>query len=44
LETFIDRPISAVFIGISALLLLAQVVAALRRTKPPIKLAEGAFD
>ncbi len=44
LETFIDRPISAVFVGISALLILAQIVAALRRTRPPIKLPESAFD
>jgi TctA family transporter len=44
LETFIDRPISATFVAISALLILAQIVAALRRAKPPVRLSEGAFD
>ena len=44
LRTFIDRPISATFVALSALLILAQIVAALRRSKPPIKLAETAFD
>jgi len=33
---FIDRPISAWFIGASALLVLVQVTAFLRRSKPPV--------
>jgi putative tricarboxylic transport membrane protein len=44
LETFIDRPISAVFVGLSVLLVMAQIVAALRRARPPIRLPEEAFD
>ena len=44
LETFIDRPISAFFIGVSVLLLLAQVVATMRKTKPPIRVPEEAFE
>jgi len=44
LATFVDRPISAVFVGLCLLLILAQVYAALRRTKPPIRVPEAAFD
>jgi len=44
LSTFIDRPISAAFIGLSVLLVLLQVYAALRRTKPPVRIPEEAFD
>ena len=44
LETFIDRPISAVFLAVCVLLILLQVYAALRRTKPPIKIPEAAYD
>jgi TctA family transporter len=44
LETFIDRPISAFFVGLSVLLLLAQVYAALRKAKPPVRVPEAAFD
>ena len=44
LATFVDRPISAVFLGLCLLLILAQVYAALRRTKPPIRVPEAAFD
>ena len=44
LSTFIERPISATFIALSAILLLTQVYLALRRTKPPIKIPEEAFD
>ncbi len=44
LATFVDRPISAVFVGLSLLLTLAQVYAALRRTKPPIRVPEAVFD
>ena len=44
LSTFVDRPISAVFLGLCALLILAQVYAALRKTKPPVMVPEEAFD
>ncbi len=44
LETFIDRPIAAVFVGISVLLVAAQIVAALRRSRAPIRIPEEAFD
>ncbi len=44
LMTFIDRPISAVFLGCCVLLLLIQVYAAIRRTKPPIQITQEAFD
>ena len=44
LETFVDRPISAVFLALCALLILAQVYAAVRRTKPPVLIPEEAFD
>ncbi len=44
LSTFVDRPISAVFLGLCALLILAQVYAALRKTKPPVRVPEEAFD
>jgi putative tricarboxylic transport membrane protein len=44
LATFVDRPISAVFVAMSVVLVLAQVYAALRRAKPPIKVPEEAFD
>ena len=44
LATFIDRPISAVFIAGSVLLLLIQVYAALRRVKPPIAIPSDAHD
>jgi TctA family transporter len=44
LETFIDRPISAFFVAASVLLLLAQMVAALRKAKAPIRVPETAFD
>jgi putative tricarboxylic transport membrane protein len=44
LATFVDRPISAVFLALCALLILAQIYAALRRTKPPIRVPEEAFE
>ncbi len=44
LATFVDRPISAVFVGLSVLLLLAQAYAALRRARAPIRIPETAFD
>ena len=44
LATFVDRPISAVFLALCALLVLAQIYAALRRTKPPIRVPEEAFE
>lgn len=37
LTTFIERPISATFIALSAILLLTQIYVALRRTKAPVK-------
>ena len=44
LTTFVDRPISAVFLALCALLVLAQIYAALRRTKPPIRVPEEALE
>ena len=44
LSTFIERPISATFIAFSAILLLTQLYLAVRRTKPPVKIPEPAFD
>ena len=44
LSTFVERPISATFIALSAILLLAQLYFAFRRIKPPIKVPEEAFD
>ena len=44
LATFVDRPISAVFAALCLLLVLAQIYAALRRTKPPVGIPEEAFD
>lgn len=44
LATFIDRPISAFFLGVCVLLLLAQVYAAFRKAKPPIQVPEEAFE
>ena len=44
LATFVDRPISAFFIGLSVLMLLVQVYAAIRKTKPPVVIPEEAFD
>jgi TctA family transporter len=44
LMTFVDRPVSAVFLGLCLLLLLAQLYAAIRRTKPPIRIPQEAFD
>lgn len=44
LSTFIDRPISAIFVVLCILLLAAQAYAALRRTRPPIAIPEEAFD
>jgi TctA family transporter len=44
LSTFIDRPISAVFVGLCVLLILGQIYAAARSKKPPIKIPEAAFD
>jgi len=44
LQTFIDRPISAVFVALSVILVLGQAYAALRRARPPVKLPDEAFE
>jgi len=44
LETFIDRPISAFFLAACVVLLLAQVVAAVRKARAPIRVPETAFE
>ncbi len=44
LATFIDRPISAFFVAMCGLLLAAQIYAAFRRTRPPVRIPEAAFD
>ena len=44
LSTFVERPISAVFVGLCVLLILAQVYAAVRKTKPPVRIPEEAFE
>ena len=44
LATFIDRPISAVFIGLCVLLLLAQAFAAYRKMRAPVRVPMSAFE
>ena len=44
LQTFVDRPISAAFVALSVVLVLAQAYAALRRARPPVKLPDEAFE
>ena len=44
MSTFIDRPISAVFLAMGAVLILGQIYAATRTKKPPVKIPEAAFD
>ncbi len=44
LAPFVERPISAAFLAVCVLLVLLQVVAALRRAKPPVRIPEQAFD
>jgi len=44
LQTFIDRPISAVLVALSVILVLGQAYAALRRARPPVKLPDEAFE
>ena len=42
--TFVDRPVSAVFVGLGLAPILAQAHAALRRAKPPIRVPEETFN
>jgi TctA family transporter len=44
LATFIDRPISAVFIGLCALLIALQIAAAIKRWRAPVKIRMDAFE
>ena len=44
LATFIDRPISAVFIGFCVLLLLAQAFASYRKMRAPVRVPANAFE
>lgn len=44
LGTFVERPISGVFLLLCVLLLVGQVVAALRRVRAPVRVPETAFD
>ena len=44
LATFVERPISAVFVALSVLLVAGLIYAALRKTKPPIRIPEEAFE
>ena len=44
LATFVDRPISAVFVALCVILVGVQIYAAVRRTKPPVVVPEAAFD
>ncbi len=44
LATFVDRPISAVFLALCGLLILGQLYAALKHKKAPIQIPEAAFD
>jgi TctA family transporter len=44
LQVFIDRPISAVFLALSVLLIAAQVYARIRKLKPPASVPSAAFD
>jgi TctA family transporter len=44
LQIFIDRPISAVFLGLCVFLIAAQVYARIRKVKPPTTVPSAAFD
>jgi putative tricarboxylic transport membrane protein len=44
LQIFIDRPISAVFLGLCAFLIAAQIYARIRKVKPPTTVPSAAFD
>ena len=44
LETFVDRPISAVFVALCVGLIVVQVIAAARRVRPPSSRANEALD
>jgi putative tricarboxylic transport membrane protein len=44
MQIFIDRPISATFLALCALLIGVQVYARLRRVKPPTAIPSAAFD
>lgn len=44
LGTFVERPISAFFLGVCLLLIGLQIYARIRKARPPIKLASTAFD
>ena len=44
LSTFIDRPISAVFVSLCALLILGQIYASWRGKKMTVAIPEAAFD
>jgi putative tricarboxylic transport membrane protein len=44
LQIFIDRPISATFLALCLVLILAQVYARIRKVKPPTTVPSAAFD
>jgi putative tricarboxylic transport membrane protein len=44
LQIFIDRPISATFLALCVVLILAQVYARIRKVKPPTAIPSAAFD
>lgn len=44
LSTFVDRPISAVFVTLSLMVILGQIYAAVRSKKPPVKIPDTAYD
>jgi putative tricarboxylic transport membrane protein len=44
LQIFIDRPISATFLALCVVLILAQVYAQIRKVKPPTTVPSAAFD
>jgi TctA family transporter len=44
LRIFLDHPISATFLGLSLLLIVAQVYARIRKVRPPTAVPSAAFD
>jgi putative tricarboxylic transport membrane protein len=44
LQIFIDRPISATFLALCVVLILAQIYARIRKVKPPTTVPSAAFD
>jgi TctA family transporter len=44
LRIFVDHPISAIFLGLCVVLIVAQIYARIRKVKPPTAIPSAAFD